>query len=118
MRARLDNYEASDWRQKEEIAEQAKTIKTLERKFAEAKSSAFAAVFNMEQQATTITRQRASIDLLDTLPDAHKVAEQAKTIKLLEKLLRRERYEVVHTRGCDCDLCVAVDAALKEARDQ
>ncbi len=89
MRARLDNYEASDWRQKEEIAEQAKTIKTLERKFAEAKSSAFAAVFNMEQQATTITRQRASIDLLDTLPDAHKVAEQAKMIEHL-----RARIEV------------------------
>ncbi len=90
MRERLDKYESSDWRQKEQIAE----------------------------QAATIIRQRASIDLLDTLPDAHKIAEQAKTIKLLEKLLRRERYEVVHTRGCDCDLCVAVDAAPKEARDQ
>ena len=43
--------------------------------------------------------------------------KQAKTIELLQKLLRRERYEVLHDRGCDCDLCAAVDAALKEARD-
>ncbi len=40
--------------------------------------------------------------------------KQAKTIELLQKLLRRERYEVLHDRGCDCDLCAAVDAALKE----
>ena len=39
------------------------------------------------------------------------------TIIRLQGLLRRERYEVLHDRGCDCDLCVAVDAELKEARD-
>ena len=67
------------------------------------------------EQAATIIRQRASIDLLDTLPDAHLIEKQAKTIIRLQGLLRRERYEVLHDRGCDCDLCVAVDAALKES---
>ena len=42
--------------------------------------------------------------------------KQGETIERLQGLLRRERYEVLHDRGCDCDLCVAVDAALKEAR--
>lgn len=43
------------------------------------------------------------------------VGERDATIIRLQELLRRERYEVLHDRGCDCDLCVAVDAALKES---
>lgn len=41
-------------------------------------------------------------------------AQQAGEIAALRGLLRRERYEVLHDYGCDCDLCVAVDAALTE----
>ncbi len=70
----------------------------------------------MDEQEIENRRLHASIELLDTLPDAHKIAEQAAESKRLRGLLRRERYEVLHDFGCDCDLCVAVDAALKEGK--
>ena len=43
------------------------------------------------EQRKAIERLQASIDLLDTLPDAHKIAEQAKTIERLRDLLERVR---------------------------
>ena len=45
-----------------------------------------------------------------------KVAEQDKTIERLRRLLVRERHEVRHMHGCDCELCREVDAALEDTQ--
>ncbi len=81
-----------------------------------------------DEQATTIERLHASIELLDTLPDAHLIAEQAKAIKRLRGLLSELHGQVPHTCasdamngmcvGCAYDNAITVtlaetDAALK-----
>ncbi len=91
----------------EKVTEQAKTIAALT-------EAVNVGVEKVTEQANTI--KALKLTLFQTA-ESYKVivGERDATIIRLQELLRRERYEVLHDRGCDCDLCVAVDAALKES---
>ncbi len=60
-------------------------INALQRKLSEAEATAFAAVFNMAEQAKTIERLTDDSDaVLDVVAVGHKIADQAKSIKQLQ----------------------------------
>jgi len=120
----------------DKIAEQAKTIEQLTDN-SDAVLDVSAVGHKIAEQAATIIRQRASIDLLDTLPDAHLIAEQAKTIERLKNMAVglatswaqaweqtsptdtawKDAYDQA-LRDRHVIVISGIDAALKEARDQ
>ena len=97
MRARLDNYEASDWRQKEEIAEQAKMIERLRGSIEmldTLDSPNTARVAQLKAEKTELEAENRLLRHRDILADAYTLkdscAEQAETIARLQGSLDPE----------------------------
>ncbi len=99
MRARLDKYESSDWRQKEEIAEQAKMIERLRGSLEmldTLDSPNTARVAQLKAEKTELEAENRLLRHRDILADAYtklkdSCAEQAKMIERLRKAITEAR---------------------------